>query len=159
MKLGGGLVVVGRRCPAYEPDGGIALLNPRFARAERRVLHILQQLTVVDAGGIFIGNIPISVIGDDCAPSIVNRRAGSGENHSKDMLGHGRRILPGRDKHPTSVLRPQEVEAFRHAKLDASFWESDGALAIVETLHKALSLGIFVRSRGEQLSEGPRMRD
>src|SRR5262249_25898147 len=31
MKLGGGLVVVGGRCPTYESDGGIALFDPRFA--------------------------------------------------------------------------------------------------------------------------------
>ena len=109
------------------------------------LLHVFQQLVVLDVVGIVVLHVAHRVVFNDVGPGLpAHRPFIIGEQHSEVGLG---RVVPELIEHPAALRRVEVAEAAGHGQLADAAGQYDAALLVVKGAVDGIHHGLLAGHR------------
>jgi hypothetical protein len=126
IELVGRGVVAGRLGPADDVERGVTLLDALGVVRFRRILHLLEQVVVVDLARVVVLDVAAVLVADEDGPiALVDRAFVLGEDHAEDVGVVG--VVPDVVKDLAGVFIAEEPEIVGEIDLGETVLERDGA--------------------------------
>ena len=136
-----GGIVARRRGPADEFDRGVALLLALGAARLGPGAHFLEQVVVVDFGGVVVFHVALFLVADDDGPRILRDDGDvGGDEHSERFRARGR-VAPDAFEDGRGVVGAEVAKRGRELEFREVAAERDLAFAIFQRSGELLDFG------------------